>query len=506
MYTISEINEINYWMPIRYETPSISQKIQYLIDCYWTGWTYETTKVTVISSKIVQNYPKATFKEEKPIWWQTALKVASLFTVVIPLCMLGAKFLLRKSPFYVIFPPENRSVYDKKLIDFLVSLKIDPHSPLHQINNAENISKILRFIKKEKIPIEQKILKDLCHQWVGKGHTEITKTLCVIDSNLFQQSTLEDSFLIKAALAGYREEALILQSLMPHQFLSTEEAIVCSILQNRQDNDIDLSNVDSTLFPTLFQVAFNSMCDRALEILSQKILESHQKATASQEKVTAVISEEKIDPEARDTDEKSCKEILLEETLVLFAKLYKEKRIILKQNLHENEKFYNYSENTQYLTDEDLDRIRYADLINEKAKDLSLRFVKSPKMKLVIDKKLSISVTTSMYNENLPLLRIKGVLLYSEFIESKKRFLSQQEFQEFITMLETVGYHDFWVGNYIIGKEATYIVDTEKENFGEPRAYLEKASGWEMLVSEENRNWAISYLQEKRNTSYQLSK
>lgn len=87
-------NEIGFWTPIKYEGPSASwpQKIREYADSYF----YLGGRVAVVIPGVTENGSTGVKVQEEPCpLWKTALKVASYFTLFLPVIMLQIKLISR---------------------------------------------------------------------------------------------------------------------------------------------------------------------------------------------------------------------------------------------------------------------------------------------------------------------------------------------------------------------------------------------------------------------------
>jgi hypothetical protein len=102
------MSSVDFWIPVKYEKNfrSWGQWIKENVDFYFyfksinprVGIVAENASSPIHGSRFIQRVIIQETGIEAPVW-KTALKVISWFTVIIPVLMLGAKLLLRKSPF-----------------------------------------------------------------------------------------------------------------------------------------------------------------------------------------------------------------------------------------------------------------------------------------------------------------------------------------------------------------------------------------------------------------------
>lgn len=102
--------EIRFLTPIEYgnHATSFHQKLIEKTDFYFYLGGRKVAEV--IPGNIEKNSQGVILKDERAIWWKTALKVASYFTIILPVLILLTKLVMRKKYHFHTYPHETPKI------------------------------------------------------------------------------------------------------------------------------------------------------------------------------------------------------------------------------------------------------------------------------------------------------------------------------------------------------------------------------------------------------------
>lgn len=99
--------EIKFFTPVEYgnHATNFFQKLIEQTDFYFYLGGRKIAEI--IPGNIKRNSQAVILKDEKAIWWKTALKVASYFTIILPVLIFLTKIILRKKYHFHTYPHEK---------------------------------------------------------------------------------------------------------------------------------------------------------------------------------------------------------------------------------------------------------------------------------------------------------------------------------------------------------------------------------------------------------------
>jgi len=98
-------------------------------------------------------------------------------------------------------------------------------------------------------------------------------------------------------------------------------------------------------------------------------------------------------------------------------------------------------------------------------KTLKLKHIKVPKKIVVVQDGISSINLTVTHGLSIFPQDPNQIRVYAEYIPAVHRLLSLEEAIEFMIILETTGYNDFFGKNFIFTKNKIYFIDTEHKAF-----------------------------------------